>query len=126
MKQPAEEHRFEILIGNLLRTGVLLAATVVGAGAIVYLVRHGAEPPRFAQFRSEPENLRTIRGIIEQVLTFHGRGIIQLGLLMLIATPIMRVAFAAYAFSRMRDWRYVMISLVVLALLCYSLLGSAG
>ena len=92
----------------------------------LYLVRHGAEPPRFAQFRSEPENLRTIAGILEQVFAFHGRGIIQLGLLMLIATPILRVAFATYAFSRMRDWRYVVVSLIVLALLCYSLFGSAG
>jgi uncharacterized membrane protein len=121
MNHPSEEHRFEVIIGNLLRTGVLLAAGIVIAGAIVYLVRHGAEPPQFGQFRSEPERLRTVPGILASAAGLQGRAIIQLGLLLLIATPVVRVAFAAYAFFRMHDLRFVAITLVVLALLCYSL-----
>jgi len=58
-------------------------------------------------------------------LALHGRGIIQLGLLFLIATPVARVAFAAFAFSIERDWLYVAISTFVLLVLLYSLLGSA-
>jgi uncharacterized membrane protein len=126
MNQPAEEHRFEIMLGNLLRAGVLLAAAVVATGAVVYLARHGGEPPHFGQFRSEPEKLRTIPGILSEVAALHGRGIIQLGLLLLIATPVLRVAFSAFVFTRVRDWRYVVITLLVLALLCYSLFASAG
>jgi uncharacterized membrane protein len=124
MSHSPTEHHFEIVIGNLLRTGVLLAAAVVIFGAVVYLVRHGSEPPRFAQFRSEPQGLRTIPGILAEAEAFQGRGIIQFGLLLLIATPIARVAFAAWAFFRLRDYRYVLITLVVLTLLCYSLFGA--
>lgn len=123
MNHPSEEHRFEIIVGNLLRIGVSVAAAVVAVGAVVYLVRHGSEAPRFAQFRSEPDRLRTMRGILGEAASFHGRGIIQLGLLLLIATPIARVAFSAYAFARLRDWRYVAITLAVLSLLVYSLTG---
>jgi uncharacterized membrane protein len=39
----------------------------------------------------------------------------------LIATPIARVMFSVYAFARQRDWLYVCFTLVVLALLVYSL-----
>jgi uncharacterized membrane protein len=49
----------------------------------------------------------------------------QLGLLVLIATPITRVAFSVFAFFYERDWKYVVFTLIVLGLLLYSLLGRA-
>jgi uncharacterized membrane protein len=58
-------------------------------------------------------------------MSLHGSGIIQLGLLFLIATPVARVAFAAFAFAVERDWLYVAVSTFVLLVLLYSLLGSA-
>jgi uncharacterized membrane protein len=54
----------------------------------------------------------------------HSRGLIQLGLLLLIATPVARVAFSVLAFAEQRDWLYVSITLVVLAVLVYSLASS--
>jgi uncharacterized membrane protein len=59
-------------------------------------------------------------------LALHGRGLIQLGLLILIATPIARVAFSVVAFLYQRDWTYVVVTLIVLGLLVYSLLGGHG
>ena len=50
------------------------------------------------------------------------KGIIQLGLVLLIATPVARVAFAAYSFGRQRDWLYLGIAGIVLSLLLYGLL----
>jgi len=118
------EHEFEMKLGNLLRTGVGLAAAVVIVGGAIYLNRHGAESPAYHTFHSEPARLRSLKGVLESCLQLSGRGIIQLGLLLLIATPIARVAFAAYGFLRQRDWMYVAISSFVLTLLLGALLKS--
>jgi uncharacterized membrane protein len=121
-----DEPTIEVTLGNLLRTGVLIAAGVVVAGGIVYMAGHAWESPAYHVFRGEPAAMRGVRGIWNEAIRFQGRGLIQFGLLLLIATPIARVAVSAFAFARERDWRYVVITLIVLALLAYSLLGNAG
>jgi uncharacterized membrane protein len=113
----------DITVGNLLRTGVGFAAALVLAGGVIYLSRHGAEMPGYAVFRGEPADLRTLRGILHDVESLRGRGIIQLGLLVLIATPIARVAFLVFIFARQRDGLYTAVGLIVLALLAFSLFG---
>ena len=118
-----DSERIDTIIGNLLRTGVGFAAALVLAGGVIYLSRHGAEMPGYAVFRGEPADLRTLTGILHDVRSLRGRGIIQLGLLVLIATPIARVAFLAFIFARQRDRLYTAVALIVLVLLAYSLLG---
>ena len=118
-----DSERMDNIIGNLLRTGVGLAAALVFTGGVIYLFRHGAETPGYAVFRGEPADLRTLTGILHDVQSLRGRGIIQLGLLVLIATPVARVAFLAYIFARQRDRLYTAVALIVLALLAYSLFG---
>ena len=117
------EHAVELAIGRLLRFGVALAALVVVVGAVIYLWRHGQERSDYAVFRGEPHSLRDFADILRNVAMFKGRDVIQLGLLLLIATPVMRVAFAAYAFACQRDRLYVFISLIVLTVLLISLLA---
>lgn len=119
-----EDVRMEIVVGNLLRTGVILSACVVLIGAAVYLPRHGFEKPNYTAFHGEPPQLRSLQGIVTMALSMKGRGILQLGMLLLIATPVARVAFSVYGFARERDFRYVVITLIVLGLLVYSLVGS--
>jgi uncharacterized membrane protein len=114
----------ETLLGNLLRAGVLLSAFVVSMGAIIYLVRHGHSPVEYRIFHGETRDLRGARGIVRGSLTLRGRAIIQFGLLLLIATPVARVAFSVFAFAKERDGTYVAFTLIVLAILLYSLLGS--
>jgi uncharacterized membrane protein len=114
----------EVVIGNLLRAGVSLAAVVVLLGAAVFLVRHGFEPANYRAFAGEPSDLRSFGGIASYTMHGRGRGIIQLGLLLLLATPVARVAFAAFAFAMERDWLYVCVSTLVLLILLYSLIGS--
>jgi uncharacterized membrane protein len=123
---PLDDQRIEVMIGNLLRAGVLIAAAVVIFGAAIYLVRHGLQPTDFHVFRGEAAALRTIPAIIRGALHLHGKSIIQLGLLLLIATPIARVIFSAVAFAIERDYLYVVLTLVVLAVLLCSLLSSAA
>ena len=119
------DQRVEVIIGNLLRTGVVLAAAVVLVGAAVYLVRHGSAAPHYAVFQGEPTDLRTPSGVIADAVAMRGRGIIQLGLLLLLATPVARVAFSVFAFAMERDVLYVFVTLIVLAVLAFSLAGGA-
>ena len=114
----------EEVLGNLLRAGVLLSAFVVTLGAVVYLVRHGHEPVNYGIFRQEPADLREVRGIVQDSWALRGRAIIQFGLLLLIATPVSRVAFSIFAFMKERDGIYVGFTLIVFSILLYSLLGS--
>jgi uncharacterized membrane protein len=122
--QPWRDRRIELILGNLLRAGVLISAAVVLAGACVYLFRHAGEPADYRIFRGEPSEFRTIPGVIHSVGESRGRGLIQLGLLLLIATPIARVAFSIGGFAIEHDRLYVAFTLIVLVVLLYSLVGS--
>jgi len=119
------DQRIENILGNLLRAGVLLSALVVSIGGVIYLLRHGHSPVDFRVFRGEPADLRDVRGIIRDTLALRGRGIIQLGLLVLIATPVARVAFSIFGFAEERDRMYVVFTVIVFSILLYSLIGSA-
>ncbi len=117
------DERVEAAIGTLLRAGVSTAAAVVAIGGILYLVKHGSEPVHYSVFRGEPAELRSVRGILRSLWPIQAHAVIQFGLLLLIATPVARVAFAAAAFEFQRDRAYVVITLVVLGILVYSLAG---
>lgn len=117
------EQQVEEVVGNLLRGGVTLAVVVVLAGGILYLIRYGATLPDYRVFHGEPADLRSVSGIVKDALELRSRGIIQLGLLLLIATPVARVAFSVVAFILQRDRLYVVVTLIVLGVLLYSLVG---
>ena len=115
------DERVQQLIGRLLRWGVLISAAVVLAGASVYLARYGMTRPDYSQFHGEPATLHSPTGIISGIFHGSGRDWIQLGLLLLIATPVARVAFSVFAFLVEGDLLYVGITLVVFVVLIYSL-----
>jgi len=99
----------------------MISAAVVLSGAAVYLARHGMTRPDYSQFHGEPSTLHSPTGIIAGL--FHGssRDWIQLGLLLLIATPVVRVAFSVFAFLVEGDLLYVGVTMVVFVVLIYSL-----
>ena len=112
------------MMAFLLRSGVLLSAGLVFIGGIIFLVRHPV--PVIELWRVSRASRRScgqFRGILSEAGKLHGRGLIQLGLLLLIATPVARVLFSVFAFLYERDWTYVAVTLTVLAILTYSLLG---
>jgi uncharacterized membrane protein len=121
-----QDQRMDQIMAVLLRSGVLLAASLVFIGGVVYLSRHDLPAINYRVFQGEPQELRTVGGILREAGKFHGRGLIQLGLLLLIATPVTRVLFSVLAFIYEKDWTYVVITMIVLALLCYSLFGGGG
>jgi uncharacterized membrane protein len=117
------DQRIELTIGILLRVGVILAAAVVLFGGVLYLVRHGGQPvPDYKTFHGSGAP-RSISAIISGSLGLHDRAIIELGLLLLIATPVARVIFSAVVFAFEKDALYVVITLFVLAVLLFSLFG---
>ena len=113
------DQQMENQMGSLLRAAVILACGIMLAGGVVYLLRHGGERESYAAFHGEPAALEGIRGILREVRAGSARRIIQLSVLMMIATPVMRVAFAVYGFTRQR--LFTGISLTVLALLAFGL-----
>lgn len=118
------DHEVEQLVGNLLRIGVLIAAAITLIGGIMLLIQHGGIRADYHVFVSQPAMLRSVGGIIRGAISLDSRAIVQLGLLVLIATPIARVAFSLVAFAIQRDRLYVVITLIVLGILLYSLLFS--
>lgn len=118
------EQRMENTIANLLRAGVLLSALVVIAGAVLYLGAHPRTRVSYRTFVGAPEYLRNVPGIVHSAFSGQARSLMQLGLLLLIATPVARVVFSIFAFAVERDRMYVIFTLVVLAVLLYSLFGS--
>jgi uncharacterized membrane protein len=124
-RQRAEwtDQHIEQIVGDLLRMGLLIATAVVILGAVIYLVRHGTEQPEYRLFHGEPPDLRGLAGIVDVALDWRGRGLIQLGLLILLATPVARVLFSIVAFAMQRDGLYLAITVVVLTVLLYSIVG---
>ncbi len=117
------DERLERIISVLLRTGVILSALVVLLGATCYLMRHGQETPQYYSFHGTPTEDRSLAGAIQAAGPSNCQAVIQLGLLLLIATPVARVAFSLVAFGLERDRTYVGLTAIVLAVLLYSLAG---
>ena len=112
-----------IVLQNLsvLTRGYTIAPPVVLLGGLLYLVQHGSTHPAYHIFQGEPSTLRNLHDILAGAATLQSRWVIQLGLLLLIATPIARVAFSLVAFAVQGDRLYVIITAIVLGVLVYSL-----
>jgi uncharacterized membrane protein len=117
------DEQVEQIVGDMLRVGVLLAASVIAVGGILFLFRHGGEPAEPRAPQNVAPELRSPLAILGTALTLSSRGIIQLGVLLLIATPVARVLFSVFAFLRERDHTYLVVTLIVLVVLLYSFLS---
>ncbi|WP_255351438.1 DUF1634 domain-containing protein [Dysgonomonas sp. BGC7] len=123
------ERDMELLIGKLLRYGVMLACGITLLGGVIYLFQnHGVS---MTHYKPTPDDmpfpgvefyLREITTIIPRVLSFDGAAIIQLGVCVLIATPILRVAFSVIGFLIEKDYMYVVITLIVLCIIVANML----
>jgi uncharacterized membrane protein len=118
----ARDERIERVIGRLLQLGVFLAAMVVAIGGVLLLAQYGHLPAGFRDFTGEDPTLKSITGILGAVARGDSRAIVQLGLVLLIATPVARVALTLGAFIAQRDRLYIFTTTIVLALLLYGLI----
>jgi uncharacterized membrane protein len=122
MPTPRRDHQLEQLIGKILRLGVIVSSLITLVGGVLYLM---SNPTRtdYHVFRGEPIFLRQVSDIVTDAAAFDPRGIIQLGIVLLLATPILRVALSAVSFAILRDTLYVVVTVAVLSVLLFSLLG---
>lgn len=120
----------DVAISNLLRAGVVISMAVVVIGLAVTFIHH----PQYVRSTTALSGLtdaRTVyphrlRDVATRIRQGRGQAIVMLGLLMLIATPVARVAFSIVAFALERDRLYVTITLVVLSLLIVSFVIGAA
>lgn len=116
----ANKQKWDIqqLIGNTLRWGVTIACLIALAAGIFYLVRHGGEPmPDYSTFSGGHSSFTTLHGILAGIALPDARSWIQVGVIALILTPILRVALSLVDFAKDRDWIYVAITAIVLAVI---------
>jgi len=112
----------QAVIGWVLRLGVIVSMTVVIFGGVIYLYRHGSEIPNHAKFLPQPDFVQ-LNGLVQGIIDLHGRSIIAAGIILLIATPILRIIFSTISFVIEKDRLYVFISLLVLVIIFFSALN---
>jgi len=118
-----EEKDFGIWISRILRIGVFTSAAVIIIGGILFAIQHPDAVFSFKSFAGEPARLRQVDVIIREAFQLRSRSVIQLGILILIATPVLRVIFSFIEFLIHKDWIFVLITVIVITALFYSLIG---
>ena len=114
------EHGLEMAMGRMLQIGVTIAAVIVLIGGVMYLVQNGGTPRDFQHFHAATPAITTVAGIVASAVHLEPRGIMGLGILLLIATPVCRVIFGVVGFALLRDKLYTVVSLIVLGVLVFS------
>lgn len=127
LKNKFRDTDMQAAIGWILRIGVVVSMVVVLIGGVLFICRHGHSIPNYHTFTKIPDFISEPKGILLGVLSFKGQAIIQLGIILLVATPVLRVIFAAVGFLMEKDYLYVLISVIVLLIITISMIsGHAG
>lgn len=122
----SREKKLNVLIADLLAVYTGISLCIIIIGATIFISQNGNLHPHFNTFRGEPADLRSCSAIIRDFNWNNSKEIMQFGLFVLIGAPIFRIALTAPVFAAEKDWKYVIISSILLAILLYSLLSSAG
>lgn len=110
-------------IGWVLRIGVIVSITVVLFGGAIFLYRHGRSVADYSVFKGIPPFVQHAKSLVAGALALKGQAIIQIGIILLIATPIVRVICSAIGFVIEKDYLYVGVSILVLLIIFASMLG---
>lgn len=118
------DRNIEVFIGQTLRIGVILSCAVALIGGIMYLLHHGMQTiPDYTTFHGEDASYTSLPGIVKGLGTGSATEIIQLGVAILIATPILRIVLSLVSFILEKDKLYVVITLIVLGVIMTSMFG---
>ena len=119
-----KDEQLQNQLARVMLSGVLIAAAIMGAGLVWFLVTHEGLPPGDHIFRGEPKYFENPISMIQRALDLgevgHRRSLIMIGVVLLLINPLVRVAFAAFGFAAQKDRLYTLISLLVLAVLVVS------
>lgn len=117
----------ELWISYVLRGGVLIAAAVIGFGVLLLLIEGPGpgDPTSLAQLDARGNRAISIDPamILAGVSQLRAASVIELGILLLILTPVTRVAMTVVLFARQHDRVFVLITCVVLVVLLFGLVG---
>ncbi|MGY4383861.1 putative membrane protein [Pedobacter sp. UYP24] len=111
----------QLILGTLLRVGVIVSMTVIFAGGALYLFGKYSEVIDYRVFDPHKSGLSSITSVYKGVVHLDPSAITQFGVLLLIFTPVARVVFSVFSFLIERDYLYVVIGLLVLAVILISL-----
>ena len=111
----------QVILGTLLRVGVIVSTLVVIVGGIIFLTTQANHKISFSEFKPGQAKFSSVAAIISGLKTFDGLAIIQFGVLLLIFTPIARVVFSIFSFLMEKDYMYVLIGIIVLCVIITSL-----
>jgi uncharacterized membrane protein len=125
MSERWTDEKVDGLIGAILQAGVLSAGLLVFAGGVLYINRYGMTPSNYRVFGAERSDIHSLWPILVGAAQLDGRSVIQLGIIVLVATPVIRVLFSVLAFWVQKDRLYVSITIVVFGILMYGLFGGA-
>ncbi len=117
------DRRVEAAMGTLLRVGVVAAAVLVVAGGVGLLLQRWDQVDRYGTFTGVAADLTSPAAVVRAAFALDPAALVVLGLIVLILTPVARVAFALLAFTKQRDRLYVVFSTIVLAVLFFGLSG---
>ncbi len=120
---PPNKRDLETALSRLLTACIWLAGAVGALGIILYLPAHRGARADLSAFTVQPDHLREPAEIARHAAKLDSAAVLQLAVLMLILTPVLRVVFSLVMFARQRDWLYVVIAGVVLAALGAGLLS---
>jgi uncharacterized membrane protein len=120
----------EVLISGLLRVGVSVSLVTILIGLLLMFLHH----PDYLRSSADLSRLinpgaafpHSIREVMRGAYVLSGQAIVAVGLCMLIATPILRVAVSIVLFGIERDRAFVVITSTVLAVLLISFLLGTG
>jgi uncharacterized membrane protein len=111
----------QVILGTLLRVGVMVSTGIVLLGGLIYLTAQHNQVVSFENFNPSRTKFSSIAEILSGLKSFDGLAIIQFGVLLLIFTPIARVVFSIFSFLMEKDYMYVLIGIIVLCVIITSL-----
>ena len=121
MQNSEKKKDMRIWISLILRAGVILSAALLISGGILFLIQHPNAVFSYKSFAGEPERLRVLNSVFREAFQFKSRPVIQLGIIILISTPVIRVIFSFLEFLFRKDWKFVIVTAIVMGTLFYSL-----
>ena len=110
-----------LLISKLMVGIIFISSFIMLIGGIIYLIHHGQDTANFQKFQGEPVSYTSFMGIWKSAFSLSSRGIMELGLLLMVFGQAIRVLLTLILFALEKDRVFILISLFILIIMIYSL-----
>ena len=121
MQTHEETRKVEVIIGKILRIGVITSAIVILSGMGLYFMNGAGYPTIVKDGQSMVSFPRTFSAIFAGIAAGKSYAVIMFGVFLLILTPVLRVVVSIYAFYKEHDTLYVIITTIVLVILMFAM-----